>query len=872
MAEIKVINNQIILENKYAEIVLSKEALSVIDIIDKSNGCSIMGESTEFFLFKDKENKKIDIKGADLDKDILSVHTNAEKVEIKVFCGDYFSFELINGLPEGVECAILAEAKYSYDYSDKKNTGANGIAMTCSVNPNCYPDAKSLATGGSVFRSLESLNAKYAIVIAPICEMQALIKGICNDINPSLGLVSRAGGAWGIDYEQNYASYSIQTEISPEWMKNSYPILKKHTSTDEYRFHQGPDSFRQGDFKYYYFKDNADFKAQVSDVIERDGGFTGLHTYSFYIAYDCDTILSKPENLKQLCVLKSYTLKSDITIDADFIPTEESTAEISPSLESRQTPFILIDNELIRFQKADGGFKIAQRGCAGTKAAEHKKASQIKHIHGHYGCIAPKIGSKLFYDIAESIATAANEGGYQSIYFDALDGIRFHEGNTWYWCAKFLCEVLKHLKSTMLFEYSWIMPSIWAARGRYGAYDVSAKAYKEMNKRHAAANRVFLDRFGTATLGWYAFYPQDLSAPADTNERYQHTDDIDYLGAIAVSHDYGNVFHLKAGYFAENAGFRRNVALYKKYDELRKAHYFSEETLEKIRTGKWEYQLREKRGSKYSFVEKAYQSKRLYDINAPEYKTTEWENPFGKQAPFLRIEPLLSTQGLKPLTLLKLSESKNLTSQNLKTTFPQPLDLSTRVAKKVRIKGNGKKGAICIRIYGNGFIEHFIDTNFEGWKEFVLIEADNGTRNDLKFDTDEIVGHFHAVTRVGFRYSRVNSIEVLTDGDVKGVRMSSIIACAQTYDVFKNPSVTVGDTNVIFSCEIASGEYIEFDGKEAVVFDRFANKKSIYFSTLSKMLLVPKGKFTAEFNAKSLNDLDAPRAFITFGFTGKEIK
>jgi len=701
--------------------------------------------------------------------------------------------------------------------------------------------------------------------------MKEIIKKLSDTIDKNVGIVSHAGGAWGDDFPLNHASYSIQTEISPEWMAEKFPIIQKNTGTDSYHFHHSPESFRQGDFKYTYYKDSKEFKEKVTDVLEKEGVSAGIHTYSFYINYECDPILSKRENLKDLCILKNYTLKQDLTEDSDFIKTLESTHDISPNLTSRQSPFVLIGDELIRFEKAEGGFKVVKRGAGGTKATSHKKGDVVKHVHGHYHCIASRPGSDLFFDIARRTAAAYNEGGYKIIYLDAFDGIRFHCDESWYYCAAFVTELLKYCKDDPVIEYSWILPSIWAARGRFGAYDVAARAYKEMNRRHVEANAQFDDRFGTATLGWYSFYPQDLAYPGDTNVRYHHTDAIEHVGALAIAHDYGNVFHLKHNYFAENAGVKRNVNLYKKYDEVRKAHLFPKEVLDTVKSGKWEYHLKEKRGKKFVFVEKDYQSRRLYDIFDPLYQTSKFKNPFGRQTPFVRIEPLLSTRGENPVTLLDFDEKKDLIEQNLKAEFETPLDLSRKMANKVRIKGNGKKGsAVNIKLYGRrGFAEFFIDTDFRGTRDFILIELDNGERPDLSFDNPEYTSHFHAVTCYGYQPNCVKAIEIMTEGDMTGVKMSSVVACDHVYDVFKNPTLKIGETEVSFQCEITSSEYIEFNGKEAVVFDRYANKKNIYFESNLK---APKGKFKAEFSAVSLNNLEKPRALITFGFTGKEVK
>ena len=103
---------------------------------------------------------------------------------------------------------------------------------------------------------------------------------------------------------------------------------------------------------------------------------------------------------------------------------------------------------------------------------------------------------------------------------------------------------------------------------------------------------------------------------------------------------------------------------------------------------------------------------------------------------------------------------------------------------------------------------------------------------------------------------------------MEGVKMSSVTACDHTYEVLKNPTVKIGDMSIMFECELMSSDFIEFDGKNAKVIDRYGNEKSIWFKSNIK---APRGNFKAELTARALNRC-TPRAQLTFGFTGKEIK
>ena len=99
--------------------------------------------------------------------------------------------------------------------------------------------------------------------------------------------------------------------------------------------------------------------------------------------------------------------------------------------------------------------------------------------------------------------------------------------------------------------------------------------------------------------------------------------------------------------------------------------------------------------------------------------------------------------------------------------------------------------------------------------------------------------------------------------------MSNVTACRQIYDVIKNPTVKIGEETVMFECELKSTDFIEWDGKEAAVLDRNANKKNIYFSG---NITAPKGKFKASVGYQaSLNDCPV-NVYLTVGTKGKYIK
>ncbi len=872
-------DNRIVLENNYAKVLISQKDARVESVFDKVHEREIKGEETNFFslIAQDKQTVVVPT-GLQYSDGCITVETPLGDFRVAVTVQEgYFTFELLEALPATAYKGVISHVKYTYDVSDKSNTGAIGIAMTYWTNPCFYPHAKDQETKGEVLISLQSEGAKYALIIAPITEHKELIKKVCLTVDKDKGIMHPYGGPWGRDIKKNCGNYMLELDASPEHIKNSIGMYKK-LGLDQVDIHQWSTTFRQGDFRYVHYESSAEFKKQVVDFLRENGFGASLHTYAHYIDYECAPILSDPKCQKDLSVLETLTLAEDIDEKADFIPTVETTEGISnqDGFLSPNTPFLLIGEELIRFEVGPQGFKVAQRGVAGTKPAFHAKGESVKHIEGLFSMIAPVLGSELFLKIARDTAKAYNEGGYEMVYIDALDGIsnqcRRDEDTTSYYVAQFVHEILQWCDTVPIFECSIRRPSLWLARARVGNFDTPHRGFKLWNKGfHMSMNKDFMDMYMQPSLGWYWFYPVADQYPGNAHTKYQHTDSVEYMGALAVMYNFNMVYvDVEEGKNDKSRAFDRNIAIYRRCDELRKANYFSQETLEKVKNGPWEYHVVQKADGSYVFAEKDYQIKKLYDLCNGVQNKAGFNNPFESQKPFLRMEALMSAKETEGQVLLALDKNAELTNQVLERSFEGTIDLSTKLARKVSICGNGKPGAVAIKMYAGittakGYAEYIIDTDFEGWRDFVLLETDNGERSDVSFATKP---DLYVSQRHGFDYNHVTKIAVETTGDMTGVKMSDIVAVEHKYEVLKDPTVQVGDSKVTFVCELMSSDFLEFDGEQAKVIDRYGNEKTVWFSG---ELTVPAGSFEAELTAKPLNGGTA-RAQMTIGFTGQEIE
>ena len=870
-------DGKIFLENRYARIAICEKNGLVASVYDKKHEREMIGADTHFFslLARDRKTEILPI-GLHLEDKCITVQTEVGCFTVRAEAfEDHFVFELTSHLPKECFKACLAHVRYDYDYTNKKNTGAVGLAMTFWANPCFYPDAKAKESKFDVLGGFEEIGAKYALIIAPIEEHRQILKTAARRIDKKNGIVSELGGAFAVDAKINFGNYILQWENSPEFVRNSLKFYKI-LGVDEIDFIGSKNSFRYGDFSYRHYKDGADFKNTTTKLLAENGIGASFHTCSYFLNYDCEAILSVPKWQKDLAVLERFTLAEDLDRNASVIRIAEDEKHLKREHQefSFNTPFLLIGEELIRIDLDREGICVLERGAAGTKAAAHKRGEEIKHINGSFYLIAPRPGSELFYHMARETAKAYNEGGYRMLYLDAMDLIyglvNDDEDLVDYYIAAFVCEVLKYCDRMPILEYSLRRPCLWAGRGRIGNFDCPRRGYRSWNENfHLRKNYDFMDMFCLPSLGWYCFYHVEDEYPANTHCKYQHTEIVEYMGALAAIYNF-NIVYMEMEYdkYERYPALRRNVEIYTRCDKLRKEKYFSQALLERVKSQNYDCHIAKAEDGSYVFVQKDYQYKKMYDLSDDQRNTAIFKNPFRTQTPFMRIEALMASGEAEEEILLPIDAKKELCEQELKIAFDGFRDFSKKLARKVSILGNGKEGgAIAIKQHSSdyGTMEFIIDTNFEGWRDFILVESDNGDRPEYPFDKTEWI---YGVYRIDFRHDRVCDISVETTGDISGVRMSSIAAVDAAYEVLKNPMVRIGDAAVTFECELMSTDYIEYDGQTAKVIDRYGNEKSI---RACGNIQAPSGDLEATLHAVPLNR-HTPRARLTLGFTGEVYK
>lgn len=889
-------NGELIFANKHFSFAISKKNGKVNSIVNLADESSVLASTTNpYFIYL------TNAKGSSVAPTKLEFDGNRIKVTFKnklityivVDVNDnYMTFEIDSEIPKTVKSITFANLTISPD-AVKAGYLLNAVGMSAWTNPvqKGYRDSASSSIAHSyTMYDAGTMGAKLGIVFSKKADAIPFLQEVMDAIDPSVGLVSKAGGAYAREWEGNYGDYAIISDINPETLSQNLDLAVQ-LGVDQYDIHQGAKTFIQGDFTFAYTESGTakEYYEKIGSKIADAGLETGLHTYAYYISPSAKNILSNPKWQKDLDTLESYTLRKKLSkTNRNVATVEDATSFNANALFFVKTSrYVLIDEEIIQVgQGTTSGLINCVRGACGTTATTHEKDAKIIHLSGYFSMLVPKLGSDLFYHIADLTAKAYNEGGFDMLYIDAIDGLSRHlpEGHeTWYYFQMFVQRITSQCKRPPIVETSAGAPSEWNVRGRSGAWDYANYSIKKHIANHVASNKNSMSYNMTTTLGWFTFFPDENTTLGlkNTLQKTIFKDDIDFLGINSLIYDMSIVYHpLDDKSINENPFHRDNVFYYyNTYTKLRKSHYFTEETLNKVKEIGGEWKVVEKSKGNYVLQRMYYQYGNFGNAKGVE-DTLKGQNIFMEQSPFIRIESRYSTLYEKPFTMVEFDETAAVGAANVVKTFSGVNMQNNGMVVTVKIKGTGADGdAMLISLAqgqngeSDGRRDHFIDLNYEGWREFILLDFDNADYdvNKYKFSGITTTGSAYNTYRFTPSPLAMNRLTIRTTGATgKNAMIDDIILQPHSDAPIKNPTVKVGAQSMTFNCEMKGGDFLEFDPKTGKAILYHNTEQTTEEVTYTGMLKLKSGDFTASYTAEALSD--APlRGRLVFGFYGQEI-
>ncbi|MCL2516968.1 MAG: hypothetical protein FWF15_00260 [Oscillospiraceae bacterium] len=788
-----------------------------------------------------------------LNNNILTVSFGDISFEIEVTVYDeYITYKVISA----------SENVYKFVYGAVNISGGGTMLALNNFTETLGFPGKTKLIGAMCFGRTGIVGSQAALIAVPQERLIPLMKEILEPIEIGTMTVSRAGGPWAGSVEGANGTYIISGECpAPEKVDAllEYYRSLKITQVD---FHQGG-MFRQGDFHFHFPGGITEFR-KFSDKLKEYGMMSGLHTYAQFI--DPMSKYVTPVPYKELDAIKVYTLAEDISTTADIIKVLEDTSSLNTitGFFVRNSLYIQIGDEMIVFRNVDAeGFKNVERGALGTKVTAHKKGAQVKHMAHMFCLFVPKMDSELFLEIARNTAQAYNEGGFDMIYLDALDGtpsmIDDYEF-TWYYSAKFVAEILKYTQEKPpILEYSMMTPSLWYGRTRMGALDTPFTGYKQFIKGHIHYNQNMAEAmYLSGQLGWISVYPTTL-CPLDLltgySTRFFFEDDVDYLGAKSIAYNTGMSYIVVAAQDQDKwPALTKNTELIGTYDKLRLENYFAPHIIEQLKDLDADFKL-----IGNEFYRMFYPTKKLF---SPGDDTFVIDNPVCEQDAGLRIESLYSLSNEEEVTLLELDENEVITEvkKDLAVTGV-PLGMG------VWIYGNNEGSYVSIKLksqphIAHGILERLIKVDFNGWKYFELVETDNGEIPEAR--EGKVSCDYSEFREFPPNLNSLVYIHVRVIGKNDGIKMRDIKAVSTKENVIVNPSLG----GISFKAAIKSGEYLDYRAGEttANVYDKFGNVVEV--ADVSGYLNLKTGANTTKFKSET----EGARVKLTAIIKGEKIK
>ena len=770
----------------------------------------------------------------------------------------YLVLKVLSIEGEGVEEMAFVQLPLEFEGTVKETFAACALALNLKTNVSELPGPNSHLRA-ICYPKFGFVGAKVALIGCPYDQLRKVMQ----EVVVGSGDLPRSalGGPWALDSDKNRGSYlfnfgDLTEEKADDWIR-----LARSMGINQIDFHGGR-SFRFGDCRPNpdtYPDGLASIKA-VTDKLHAAGILAGLHTYSFFIDKSCPWVTPVPD--PRLAKDVTFSLAKPLKAEGSRIPVVESAENMSTvtGFFVRNSVTLQIDDELITYsgisKKPPYAFTGCERGAYGTMASPHRSGVKVHHLKECFGLFVPDGDSTLYDEVAASTAEAFNEGGFDMMYLDALDGEDVVGGreNGWHYGSKFVFKIWKRLKRPAMMEMSTFHHHLWFVRSRMGAWDHPSRSHKKFIDIHNLANENCRRMFLPGHLGWWSF--KSFSGP---QVEPTFADDIEYLCCKCLATDTGlSIMGINPDNISGIPALPRLAAVMKHYEDLRNANYFGDSVKERLKVPGDEFKLVKSLSGEWTFREMQYVKHRVEGING---WSNNWQvqNKFGRQPVQLRIEALMSAGPYSApgnLTLADFSDGRDFperacadgvgvdlqpssvqvkegevsgcftASNDLESrqgtwakagkVFSPPLNMSEHQAIGVWVHGDGQGEVLNFQMRSPEHVstaigEHYVPVDFKGWRYFELVEPEGERYSDYVWP----YGGAYSIYRESIDYEKVESLALwynnLPPKKTVTCYIGPIRAMPLVNAKLRNPTVTIEGKAIVFPTEMESGCYLEFN-------------------------------------------------------------
>jgi hypothetical protein len=753
---------------------------------------------------------------------------------------------------------------------------ASPLALNLQTNCHQIPGLSSDLTGFVACKKFGFIGAAGAILA---CETDHLREALQEILLSSPDLPSSPlGGPWALEAPVNQGSYLIAMEEPvTESNVDEWIAAAQACGASQIDLHGGK-PFRWGDYEVnreIYPRGRESLEAVV-EAIHKAGLAAGLHTYAFFIAKDSPWVTPVPD--PRLATAAVFTLSEDISETSETLPVTESTESISPTtgFQVRNSATVRIGDELITFtsvnQQPPYGFTECVRGAYGTRVANHSRGETVHHLKECFGLFVPEGDSSLFLEVAQRTADLYNECGFDMLYLDALDGSDILAGglNGWHYEAKFVDELMRHLKKPPVMEMSTFSHHLWRARSRMQAWDCARRGVKNFVDCHVLHNRQWKAAFLPTHLGWWANFDWNGIQPERT-----FPDDLEYVCTKALATDSSLSFLV--GFSPDQmrgSNGKRLAGIAHAYETLRREGVVAETLKARLAEPGQDFSLELSDSGEPLFRHCLYSQHRLREANSPQ--DFRFTNPYPEQPFRFRIEvglsprtiasdearfladfssaeipwtaktqtgvtaelllPKSQSAGSESSALLKALNSggeKNRAWAEFRQEFSTPLDLSQK-GLGLWVEGDGQGEVLNIQLrspdaLGGGFADHTFPVDFTGRRYLSLIEPDSDALGQFEWSHTRLFRDLlknpaanmmtlYSMYHIWVNYQHISSLTIgvnnLPEGVPVELRIGPIQALALEKKSLADPVLELNGSQLRLPVEIESGQYLEFLSSE----------------------------------------------------------
>ena len=666
---------------------------------------------------------------------------------------------------------------------------------------------------------------------------------------------SPLGGPFALDAEENRGAYvfaNVSEKNVEDWID-----LARRGGIHTIHLSGWQKSLGHYEPRENLFPGGLDGMKVVVDKLHAAGLKVGIHTLTGCIGTNDPWVRPVPD--RRLATDGTFTLTVDLQEKDTDVPVAEPPGNY-PTVwaYSSRGNCIRIDDELIQYsvisKDSPHGFFKCQRGAFGTEVAPHGKGAEVHHLIARYGSFIPDEKSTLVDEVAERIAQVYNTCGLDQIYMDGAEAMR-----GWYGVARMRQAIFTRLKRPALVEASCWDHHSWPFHSRVGAWDHPKWGLKRFADDHFAA----IDQYRRgalleAQLGWWVILGPSRDWDMET------PDEIEYLLAKALGHDAPLSFQsVSATGRPANARQDEYFTMIGRYERLRLANYFGEAVKERLREQREEFRLGQADDGRWQFTPTDYMR---HKVTGSDDETDTWTtvNRFGDQPLKLRIQALYSafpyddgkgpvladfassdeftprgaarnvSASLRPNTEadkiekpsgrfggVNRSDSPVGAWARVEKVFDPVVDMTSYDAVGLWVHGDGKGQLLNLQLtnspeYFRTLDDHYVKVDFEGWRYFELLmrERDAAAYHDYQWP----YGAHCVLHRSPLVRPVVNKLTVylnnLPPGDEATCYLGPIKALRTRKVVLHHPTVTLGDTKLVFPVDLQSGMYIEFESAD----------------------------------------------------------